>query len=100
VPRVAASAIIAGSATDHHHKCSPTEERSEMAERMAAYNQIIDEIAAEVPELRVVDSMPAVCDAKACSQKRPSGEILYSDALHLSPAGGRRLARTTVCRSL
>ena len=76
-------------------QCSPTMERRVMEQHMAAYNHIIDTIEAEVPELRVVDSMPAVCDATTCSQKRPSGEILYSDALHLSPAGGRRLARTT-----
>jgi SGNH domain (fused to AT3 domains) len=62
---------------------------------MASYNRIVDDIQDELPDLRVVDSISALCDLTACSQKPRSGEILYRDALHLSPAGGRRFAMTS-----
>jgi hypothetical protein len=64
-------------------------------EYLAAYNRVVDDIEHEFPQLRVVDSIPAVCDASICSQKLQSGEIIYSDEFHLSPAGGRYFARTS-----
>ena len=76
-------------------KCAPTLTRHTVERRMAAYNQIIDEVQREFPELLVVNSIPAVCGARFCSQQLRSGEILYSDELHLSPAGGRRFAQNS-----
>lgn len=80
--------------------CSPSVVRSTVEEAMASYNRIVDEIQGELPELRVVDSISALCDAKVCSQKLRSGEIIYSDARHLSPAGGRHFARTSGLSSM
>ena len=62
---------------------------------MTSYNRIVDEIQEQMPELRVVDSIPFLCDATLCSQQLPSGETIYSDTMHLSPAGGQRFARMT-----
>jgi peptidoglycan/LPS O-acetylase OafA/YrhL len=76
-------------------QCSPTVDRGVVEEYLASYNRVVDDIEREFPELRVVDSIPTVCDASTCSQKLQSGEILYSDELHLSPAGGRYFARTS-----
>lgn len=75
--------------------CSPSVARSVMEEAMASYNRVVDELQGEMPELKVVASISALCDATTCSQKLRSGEIIYSDALHLSPAGGRHFARTS-----
>jgi hypothetical protein len=66
-----------------------------MDDRMASYNRVIDDVQKDLPQLRVVDSIPAVCNAAICSQKLRSGDIIYSDAIHLSPSGGRQFARRT-----
>ena len=76
-------------------ECSPTVSRPAVEERMTSYNRIVDEIQEQMPELRVVDSIPFLCGARLCSQQLPSGEIIYSDTMHLSPAGGERFARMT-----
>ena len=74
-------------------QCVPHVPRGAMEHAMGPYNRIIDELQAEVSGLRVVDSMTALCDAQACSQKLRSGEIIYSDKFHLSPAGSLYFAR-------
>ncbi len=71
-------------------RCSPVQARSTVEQRMASYQGILARIQAEFPELLVVDSIPVLCGPTVCSQTLDSGEILYSDAMHLSPAGGRR----------
>lgn len=76
-------------------QCSPSVIRGAVEEEMASYNRIVDDIQDEFPQLQVVDSISALCDAKICSQKLRSGEIIYSDDRHLSPAGGRYFARTS-----
>ena len=76
-------------------QCSPSVDRSAMEEDLAAYNRVVDDIEREFPDLRVVDSIPAVCGERICSQKLRSGEIIYSDELHLSTVGGRHFARTS-----
>lgn len=58
-------------------QCSPSVVRSTMEDAMATYNRVVDEIQGELPELRVVDSISAVCDAKVCSQKLRSGWRLF-----------------------
>jgi hypothetical protein len=75
--------------------CSPQVPRSAMEQRMAAYNDIVDEVQREFPALRVLDPADALCSAERCSQQLTSGEILYSDQIHLSTAGGRYFAQTS-----
>ena len=74
-------------------QCAPRVSRGAMEHAMRPYNRIIDELQAEIPGLHVVDSMTVLCDEKACSQKLRSGEIIYSDQFHLSPAGSLYFAR-------
>lgn len=82
------------------NQCVPRVSRSAMEHAMRPYNRIIDELQAEIPGLRVVDSIPALCGARACSQKLPSGEIIYSDKFHLSPAGSLYFARRSALPSM
>lgn len=70
-------------------RCTPTVEREEVASHMALYAQLVREVHAELPELEIVDSLQTLCSSSRCSQRLTSGEILYSDELHLSQAGGR-----------
>jgi class 3 adenylate cyclase len=76
-------------------QCSPSIQRRAVEASMAAYDRIVDEVRVAFPQLRVVDSIAALCDAAVCSQRLQSGEILYSDRFHLSPAGGRHFARSS-----
>jgi peptidoglycan/LPS O-acetylase OafA/YrhL len=76
-------------------ECAPTVDRSVVEEELASYNRVVDDVGRRFPDLEVVDSIPALCSARICSQQLKSGEILYSDELHLSPAGGRHFVRTS-----
>jgi peptidoglycan/LPS O-acetylase OafA/YrhL len=73
-------------------ECEPDRPRRAVEDEMASYNHALDEIGAKFPQLRVIDSLPTLCSPTLCSQKLASGEVIYSDELHLSPAGGRRFA--------
>ena len=73
--------------------CSPQVPRDALAQRRSQYTQSVFKVQHEHPGLMVVDSLPSLCGAKNCSQVERGGRILYSDKLHLSPAGGRRLAQ-------
>ena len=74
-------------------RCVPHRRRDHVESRMASYNKVVDELQAEVPDLQVVDSIPALCGPLLCSQRLESGEIIYSDKLHLSSVGGRHFAQ-------
>lgn len=76
-------------------QCSPSVPRSTIEAATASYNRIVDEVRDEIPELRVVDSIAALCDAAVCSQRLHSGEVIYSDQLHLNSAGGLHFARAS-----
>jgi peptidoglycan/LPS O-acetylase OafA/YrhL len=73
--------------------CSPVMTRTDIEQRLASYNRVLDELETEFPGLLVVDSIPALCGTKFCAQKLRSGEILYRDPLHLTAAGARHLDR-------
>jgi hypothetical protein len=73
--------------------CRPSAARVHVERWLATYNGIVDQLAKDFPALRVVDTLPLLCSSKACSQKLGSGEIIYRDKHHLSPAGGRYFAR-------
>ena len=74
-------------------QCSPVISRDALLADRSAYNRIVAEVAREFPRMRVIDSVAALCDQNNCSQIHDSGDILYSDAIHLSPAGGKRLVQ-------
>lgn len=74
-------------------RCIPTIPRSKMEAELSVYNSIVDEVARGAPDLDVIDSIPVVCDANVCSQRLKWGEIIYSDEIHLSPAGSRYFAQ-------
>jgi hypothetical protein len=76
-------------------KCSPTVARRAVEAHMAPYNHIVDAVHDELPSLRVLSSIPAVCNSAYCSQRLRSGAIQYRDELHLSAAGGRHFATTS-----
>jgi SGNH domain (fused to AT3 domains) len=71
--------------------CAPVMARATIEQRMAAYNEVVDDIEPRFPRLMVVDSIPALCGSKYCAQRLRSGEILYRDPLHLTAAGARHL---------
>jgi peptidoglycan/LPS O-acetylase OafA/YrhL len=72
--------------------CSPQVPREALAASRARYTETVRKIQREHPDLTVIDSIPSLCGAKSCSQVS-RGQILYSDKMHLSPAGGRLLAQ-------
>jgi peptidoglycan/LPS O-acetylase OafA/YrhL len=76
-------------------QCSPTISRSTLEASMVAFDRILDELQDEIPELQLVDGIAALCEATSCSQKLPSGELMYSDHIHLSAAGGQYFARSS-----
>jgi hypothetical protein len=72
--------------------CSPVVERATIEQHLAAHNQAVNDIETGFPGLVVVDSIPALCDSKYCSQKLGTGAILYRDPVHLTAAGAQLLA--------
>lgn len=74
-------------------QCAPTMGRTSAATHVAQYRNLVREVQSELPALEVVDSLDALCTQDRCSQKSPSGEVIYRDKLHLSPAGGRYFVR-------
>jgi len=72
-------------------RCSPVITRAVIEQRLAAYNQAVDDVEKQFPGLVVVDSIRALCGSTYCAQKLRSGEILYRDQMHLTAAGARHL---------
>lgn len=72
-------------------RCVPEVERSEVENAMASYNRVLSRVRAAFPDVQFVDTLDVLCAEKTCSQWPQDKPILYSDAIHLSPAGGRLL---------
>jgi peptidoglycan/LPS O-acetylase OafA/YrhL len=70
-------------------KCQPVIPRVVAEQRMRASHELVLEIQAENPALLLVDPMPLLCDRSYCYQKLPGIGVIYSDADHLNPTGGR-----------
>lgn len=70
------------------HACSI--ERSQVEMRQAAYREVVREILADYPDVRVLDPMDEFCDENKCYGRR-EGDYLYTDNNHLSDTGARRL---------
>jgi hypothetical protein len=69
--------------------------RSGLEATMVSFDRILYELQDEIPALQLADGIAALCDATSCSQKLPSGELMYADHIHLSAAGGRYFARSS-----
>lgn len=76
-------------------RCAPTLPRKAVEAENAPIDRILDELRDEVPGLQLVESVAPLCGPESCSQKLPSGDVIYIDQLHLSPAGGRYFARSS-----
>jgi peptidoglycan/LPS O-acetylase OafA/YrhL len=76
-------------------RCTRRISRGSLVASRAAYQQSVQQIRAQHPEMMVVDPIPALCGSNACSQTSRGGQVLYSDNMHLSPAGGRRFAQVS-----
>lgn len=80
--------------------CSKTISRHSLVDSRAAYEQSVADIRGQHPNMTIVDPIPSLCGANACSQTSHGGQVLYSDQMHLSPAGGRRFAQGSGLASL
>ncbi len=75
--------------------CHPERDRDQVELSMAPYNRALDRVQTAFPEVELVDAIAVLCTADVCSQRPPGKPILYSDAIHLSPAGARLLIEHT-----
>ena len=76
-------------------RCVPRVMRSALDSSRAAYRAVVQQIQRDFPGLTVFDAVPALCDASSCSQVSASGQVLYSNEMHLSPAGGLRFVQNS-----
>jgi hypothetical protein len=81
-------------------QCSPELDREQVELEMAPYNRALDHVQAALPRVQLVDAIAVLCAANVCSQRPPGMPILYSDAVHLSPAGARLLVQNTGLKNL
>jgi len=80
--------------------CSKSISRRALVASRASYKQSVLNIRDQHPNLAIVDPIPSLCGANACSQTSHGGAVLYSDKMHLSPTGGRRMAQNSGLASL
>jgi peptidoglycan/LPS O-acetylase OafA/YrhL len=81
-------------------QCHPERDREQVELAMAPYNRVLDRVHTALPRVQLVDAIAVLCAANVCSQRPPGQPILYSDAIHLSPAGARLLVENTGLRKL
>ncbi|GFE84101.1 acyltransferase [Steroidobacter agaridevorans] len=81
-------------------ECYPELAREQVELAMAPYNRVLDRVQESFPGVQLVDAIAVLCAANVCSQRPPGKPILYSDAVHLSPAGARLLVENTQLTSL
>jgi SGNH domain (fused to AT3 domains) len=74
-------------------QCTPKVSRDQVEAEMSAYFEVLHRLQATLPNVRFVDSLATLCSPTECSQWPTDGLLLYSDDIHLSPAGGRFLAQ-------
>jgi len=80
--------------------CSSLLARATLEANRSTYATSLQQVQARFPRLTVIDPIPALCNSRYCPQRLGSGELLYRDELHLSEAGGRRVARKSGLASL
>jgi peptidoglycan/LPS O-acetylase OafA/YrhL len=76
-------------------QCHPERDRDQVERGMAPYNRALARVLSAFPQVQLIDSIAVLCAANVCSQRPPGKPILYSDAIHLSPAGARLLVEDT-----
>jgi len=76
-------------------RCSRRISRGSLVASRAAYQASVRKIGAQHPEMLIVDPIPSLCGSNSCSQTSRGGQVLYSDNMHLSPAGARRFAQNS-----
>jgi peptidoglycan/LPS O-acetylase OafA/YrhL len=71
--------------------CSPDLDRRQVELSMSEYNRVLARLRESFRGVHFVNSVDILCTAVVCSQW-PSGKpIMYSDEIHLSPAGAQLL---------
>lgn len=76
-------------------ECYPERARDQVELAMAPYNRVLNRVQRSFPDVQLVDAIDVLCATKVCSQRPPGQPVLYSDAVHLSPAGARLLVNNT-----
>lgn len=76
-------------------RCVPELDRQEVERSMREYVEVLQKVQTALPDVQFIDAIEALCSANTCSQHPAGKPILYSDAIHLSPAGGRLLIEST-----
>jgi hypothetical protein len=74
-------------------QCSAFLSRGALILHRSAYSGSLDDVKDKFPGLVLVDPIPALCNRRYCPQELQSGEILYRDEVHLTQAGGQRVAQ-------
>jgi hypothetical protein len=72
-------------------ECYPERDRDQIELAMAPYNRVLNRAQTIFPQVQIVDAVAVLCATDVCSQRPPGKPLLYSDAVHLSPAGARIL---------
>ncbi|MDI1302588.1 MAG: acyltransferase family protein [bacterium] len=67
-------------------KSDCTNPRSVVDARQKQYRELVQEIKAQNPALKIHDPLPLFCDVKSCRGKS-SDQVYYFDKDHLSPSG-------------
>jgi peptidoglycan/LPS O-acetylase OafA/YrhL len=81
-------------------QCYPERARDQIERAMAPYNRVLARVQTSFPDIQLIDAIAVLCAANVCSQRPPGMPLLYSDAVHLTPAGARLLVENTRLTSL
>jgi peptidoglycan/LPS O-acetylase OafA/YrhL len=76
-------------------RCHPERDRVQVERATAPYSRVLSRLQTTFPQVQLVDAIAVLCASNVCSQRPPGKPILYSDAIHLSPAGARLLVENT-----
>jgi peptidoglycan/LPS O-acetylase OafA/YrhL len=75
--------------------CYPERDRGQVESAVAPYNRVLARLQTAFPQVQLVDAIAVLCATKVCSQRPPGKPVLYSDEVHLSPAGARLLVENS-----
>jgi hypothetical protein len=75
--------------------CAPERDRIGVEREIAPYDRVLERARQAFPQIQLVNSIDVLCAEDICSQRPLGKPILYSDSIHLSPAGGRLLVEHT-----